>query len=310
MGTPLLGCVDEEKPNLVQKSDSEAFDRRERERFSNLDSSIRVYLGYFLSALESPLYLPRRLTIPVVSEERWSKAYAVISVTLAPILLATLWNTQKENTNSKTSLVIYMTAGLIGIVFGNLVFMATKNPSPPKHYLFPWHAAGFLMSVTWTYIIAEELVSLLVSFGNILEISPSILGLTVLAWGNSIGDLIANTAMAMKGGPDGAQIAISGCYAGPLFNTLVGIGLSFVFASWSEYPSSYVIPRDPYLYETLGFLMGGLLWALVILPKKNMRLDKFLGFGLLAIYFCFLSLSDSGYGVAVVVMEWRRRCWC
>ncbi|KAA8518291.1 hypothetical protein F0562_015826 [Nyssa sinensis] len=167
-----------------------------------------------------------------------------------------------------------MTAGLIGIVFGNLVFMATKNPSPPKHYLFPWHAAGFLMSVTWTYIIAEELVSLLVSFGNILEISPSILGLTVLAWGNSIGDLIANTAMAMKGGPDGAQIAISGCYARPLLNTLVGIGLSFVFASWSEYPSSYVIPRDPYLYETLGFLMGGLLWALVILPKKNLRLGS------------------------------------
>uniref|UniRef100_A0A5B7AKW2 Putative cation/calcium exchanger 1-like n=1 Tax=Davidia involucrata TaxID=16924 RepID=A0A5B7AKW2_DAVIN len=290
MGTPLLGCVDEEKPNLVEKGDCEALDKREMKSSSNLDSSNCAYLSWFLSVLELPLFLPRRLTIPVVSEERWSKAYAVISVTLAPILLATLWNTQKEGMDSKTRLVIYMTAGLVGIVFGNFVFVATKRSGPPKQYLFPWFAGGFLMSVTWTYIIAEELVSLLVSLGTIFGISPSVLGLTVLAWGNSIGDLIANVAMAVKGGPEGAQIAISGCYAGPLFNTLVGIGLSLVVESWSEYPSSFVIPTDPHLYETLGFLMAGLLWALVILPKKNMRLDRFLGIGLVAIYFCFLFL--------------------
>ncbi|KAA8516907.1 hypothetical protein F0562_017275 [Nyssa sinensis] len=282
MGTPLLGCVDEEKPNFVETGDYEASDLKKRR--------ICAYLGWFLCVLESPLYLPRRLTIPVVSEERWSKPFAVISVTLAPILLAALWNTQKENMGSKTSLVIYVTAGMVGIVLGIFATVATKKSSPPKKYLFPWIAGGFLMSITWTYITAEELVSLLVSLGNIFGTNTSILGLTVLAWGNSIGDFIANVAMAVNGGPDGTQVAISGCYAGPLFNTLVGIGLSLVFAAWSEYPSCYVLPTDPYLYETIGFLMGGLLWALVILPKKNMRLDRFLGLGLLTIYFCFLFL--------------------
>ncbi|XP_041024002.1 cation/calcium exchanger 1 [Juglans microcarpa x Juglans regia] len=285
---PLLGSVDDEKPILVEKTDLE--EQLQIPSFLHLNSSTCYYFTNILHVLELPLQLPRRLTIPVVSEESWSKPYAVISVTLAPLLLAAISNTQRENVGLRSSLVTYLTAGLIGMVFGNLAFVTTKKSSPPKRCLFPWLAGGFLMSVTWTYIIAEELVSLLLSIGHIIGINPSILGLTVLAWGNSLGDLIANTAMAINGGTDGVQIAISGCYAGPLFNVLMGIGLSLVLSSWSVYPSSFVIPTDPSLYETVGFLIGGLLWALVILPKKNMRLDRFLGGGLLTIYVCFLFL--------------------
>ena len=39
-------------------------------------------------------------------------------------------------------------------------------------------------------------VSLLRAFGVMFGLSNAILGLTVLAWGNSIGDMIADTAMA------------------------------------------------------------------------------------------------------------------
>ncbi|KAI5316814.1 hypothetical protein L3X38_036521 [Prunus dulcis] len=186
--TPLLGYVDEDKP--IFDTNSKASLDVNQEQNSGFS-----YLGTLIYILELPLYLPRRLTIPVVSEERWSKPYAVISVTLAPVLLAALCNTQRENQSSR-----------------------------------------------------------------------------------------------VNGGPDGAQIAISGCYAGPMFNTLVGVGISLVFSSWSEYPSSYVIPIDHSLYETIAFLMGGLLWALVILPKKDMKLDRYMGIGLVAIYLCFLFL--------------------
>ena len=290
-GIPLLGCVEDEKPYPAEKADSaDKVDDKMPESFNfNLfNSNNNNYLKKFLLFLELPLCLPRKLTIPVVSEEKWSKPYAVISVTLAPVLLAAICNTHRENVGSKRTLVTYLTAALIGMVLGNMACVTTKSTSPPRKSLFPWLAGGFVMSVTWTYIIAEELVSLLVSIGNIIGVSPSILGLTVLAWGNSLGDLIANSAMAMNGGADGAQIAISGCYAGPMFNALMGLGLPLVLSAWSEYPYPYVIPKDSSLYETLLFLMGALLWALVILPKKNMRLDKSLGAGLLTIYLCFL----------------------
>ncbi|MED6170925.1 hypothetical protein PIB30_035796 [Stylosanthes scabra] len=293
---PLLGYVDDEKPNqrlekVVEESNDDGeeqrgtFDILKHAEYRILDWK---HLGKLLQILELPLSLPRRLTIPVVSEEKWSKPYAVISVTLAPVLLATVYNTQKENASSRSSLVTYLTSSLVGIILANMACVTTKSCSPPRRCLFPWLSGGFVMSVTWTYIIAEELVSLLVSIGNIIGVSPSILGLTVLAWGNSLGDLIANGAMAMNGGPDGAQMAISGCYAGPMFNTLMGLGLPLVLSALNDYPDPYVIPKDTSLYQTILFLMGGVLWALVILPKKNMKLDKSLGVGLLTIYLCFL----------------------
>ncbi|CAJ1919536.1 unnamed protein product [Sphenostylis stenocarpa] len=285
---PLLGYVDEEKQSLAEIVVVEDKEQKAASIFGQNSLFDCIYLGKILQVLELPLCLPRKLTIPVVSEEKWSKPYAVISVTLAPVLLAVLFNTQSENVVSRNSLVTYMVAALIGIVLGNMACVTTERCSPPTKSLFPWLAGGFSMSVTWTYIIAEELVSLLISIGSIIGVSPSILGLTVLAWGNSLGDLIANGAMALNGGPDGVQMAISGCYAGPMFNTLMGLGLPLVLSAWSEHPDPYVTPKDPSLYETLLFLMGGLLWALVILPKKSMKLDKSFGAGLLSVYLCFL----------------------
>eukprot|EP00054_Salpingoeca_dolichothecata_P026520 m.190065 g.190065 ORF g.190065 m.190065 type:complete len:68 (+) comp25681_c0_seq11:19-222(+) len=46
---------------------------------------------------------------------------------------------------------------------------------------------GFIVSVIWIYIVANEIVNLLQTLGRLVGIGDAILGLTVLAWGNSIG---------------------------------------------------------------------------------------------------------------------------
>ncbi|XP_023739435.1 cation/calcium exchanger 1 [Lactuca sativa] len=281
---PLLCSVDEE--NVLHVTETHV--PCEEQAVSSMQKS---YIGTFFYVINVPFDLPRRLTIPMITKERWSKPLLVISATLAPLMVALIWNTQEEILGSNSSMVIYFVAGSTGIVLGTCTFAFTSSRNPPEKCLVLWYALGFLMSVTWTYITADELVSLLECLGNIIGISPSVIGLTILAWGNSIGDLTANVAMAMYGGADGTQIAMSGCYAGPLFNVLIGLGLSFVLVTRSNYPASYLIPQDPDMCETIGFLMIGLLWALAILPKREMRLDYTLGGGLLVIYLCFLSIK-------------------
>ncbi|KAF5946702.1 hypothetical protein HYC85_016930 [Camellia sinensis] len=298
LGAPLLGLIIDKSPisSIIDQENHElqvGEPKGIRWCLNNIEfSRFWWWFGKLLCILELPLDLPRRLTIPVISEERWSKPVAVISATLAPIFLAVIWDYYDGPPNTNQLLTVGIGASF-GIVLGVFAFFTTEVSGPPRtrKCLFPWLVGGFLMSITWTYILADELVSLLVSLGLVLGISPSILGLTVLAWGNSLGDLVSNLSMARNGGPDGVQVGISGCYAGPIFNIVVGLGLSLVFSSWAVYPSCCVIHTDSTVYETVGFLMGGLLWALVVLPIYNMRLHRFLGVGLLAIYLCFLCLK-------------------
>lgn len=64
--------------------------------------------------------------------------------------------------------------------------------------------------------------------GTATGIPGSVLGLTLLAWGNSAGDLVTNLAVAKAGFPG---MAIAGSYGGPLFNILLGIGLPMFYSS-------------------------------------------------------------------------------
>ncbi|VAI09418.1 unnamed protein product [Triticum turgidum subsp. durum] len=244
----------------------------------------RTFASGLLAAVHAPIYLPRRLTIPDIAGHRWSRPSAVASALLSPLLLAVV--------TSPTSPTVLLAGTLTGTLLAIGAAATTDAAAPPhgRYARLMWLSGGFLMSILWSYLLARELVALLVSTGIIVGVPASVLGVTVLAWGNSLGDLVADVAMATQDGTTGAQTAVAGCYAGPAFNTVVGLGLSMALAAGARYPEPYKIPVDASTYMTVAFLVAGLTWALVVLPARGMRLDATLGAGLLAVYLCFIAV--------------------
>lgn len=87
---------------------------------------------------------------------------------------------------------------------------------------------SFGMSVFWIWLFANIMIDLLKMLGLLTGLPTTLLGLTVLSWGNSIGDYMANTSIAKKGF---VEMALTGCFASPLFNILLGLGLSTLRAN-------------------------------------------------------------------------------
>ena len=58
---------------------------------------------------------------------------------------------------------------------------------------------AFVQSAVWLSQIADEVVALFQAIGNIFSVADDLLGATVLAWGETVPDLMAMIAVARAG---------------------------------------------------------------------------------------------------------------
>lgn len=117
------------------------------------------------------------------------------------------------------------------------------------------------------------------------------LGLTVLAWGNSLGDLVADVSVAKGGEP---RMAVAATFAGPLFNLLVGLGVSLLVGVWRSETGVVQlhanVPRnEAIVFTSLLFLAISLLVSLVAVPLNGFRITRGYGAFLLGVYLTFLA---------------------
>lgn len=66
-----------------------------------------------------------------------------------------------------------------------VVFTSTPTKAPVYHRAFGF--MGFIVSVVFINTIVDEIISILETLGILFDLSDSIIGLTILAWGNSLG---------------------------------------------------------------------------------------------------------------------------
>ena len=121
---------------------------------------------------------------------------------------------------------------------------------------------AFLVSMVWMDVVAGEVVSLLTAAGKICGISEALLGATVLAWGNSVGDFIANRTVARDGRP---KMAVAACFAGPTMNVLLGTAAGLAFRTFSSGDMKNIRAANE-LFVLFAFLICGLLFLLFAAP--------------------------------------------
>ncbi|KAF9087698.1 hypothetical protein BGX29_000705 [Mortierella sp. GBA35] len=148
----------------------------------------------------------------------WCQGATMVQTVIAPVFITAV----VASATGAGQMVVLVALGL-GIVLSSLVFYFSTEERPPRFYE-AFAFAGFLVAMTWIFVVANEVVGILQAVGLILGVSDAILGLTVFAMGNSLGDLVSNITIAKMGFP---QMAFSACFGGPLLiNVLLEVKLT------------------------------------------------------------------------------------
>ena len=79
------------------------------------------------------------------------------------------------------------------------VWVLTSGPLPNEMLVQVYVVFSFVSALFWINVVADELVALLATLGDILAVNHAILGLTVLGCGNSMADLAADMSVTRAG---------------------------------------------------------------------------------------------------------------
>lgn len=231
-----------------------------------------------------------QFSIPVPCDGYYCRPLLALSVTLSPCWLCYYLNDQfyfNILEQSTTTIVVVLVAIPVAIGLLVLRFAPKGSNSPRPLAAVPLTLIGFVVSATWLDLIADKLVRLLSFFAILCHIPSTIMGLTVLAWGNSSQDLIANVTVARK---DLSIMAITASFAGPVFNILVGLGLGFAILNTSgeAIPVHLDNPlRIGFLFSLLNgilVIVSGVYFGRGFIPKKY-------GYVAMVVYFLYVVVS-------------------
>ncbi|KAL0083784.1 Sodium/calcium exchanger protein-domain-containing protein, partial [Phycomyces blakesleeanus] len=170
-----------------------------------------------------------------------------------------------------------------GTVLGcilSIIVLVNTNPSQPPSWNWLLSIPGFIVALHWVFLLVNEMVSMLQALGIIFHISDAIMGLTIFALGNSMGDLVANTAIAEMGFP---TMAISACYAGPLLNTVLGVGISSTYQILKS-GKAYPLDISPTILISAGGLVVVLLSTIIVTSFNGCRVTRGLGWWMISVY--------------------------
>uniref|UniRef100_A0A8C0PLV6 Mitochondrial sodium/calcium exchanger protein n=1 Tax=Canis lupus familiaris TaxID=9615 RepID=A0A8C0PLV6_CANLF len=245
-----------------------------------------------LKVFKLPVEFLLLLTVPVVDPDKedgnWKRPLNCLHLVISPLVLALTLQSGAYGVYEIGGLVpVWAVVVIAGTVVAAVTFFATSNSEPPRfHWLFAF--LGFLTSALWINAAATEVVNILRSLGVVFRLSNTVLGLTLLAWGNSIGDAFSDFTLARQGYP---RMAFSACFGGIILNILVGVGLGCLLQISRSHTDVKLEPDGLLVWVLAGALGLSLVCSLVSVPLQCFQLNKVYGFFLLLFYSSFLVVA-------------------
>ncbi|XP_077355721.1 sodium/potassium/calcium exchanger 2 isoform X4 [Festucalex cinctus] len=157
-----------------------------------------------------------------------------------------------------------------------------RKPSSKK--FFP---ITFLGAICWIAAFSYLMVWWAHQIGETIGITEEIMGLTILAAGTSIPDLITSVIVARKGLGD---MAVSSSVGSNIFD--ITVGLPFPWLMWSLFSGLQpVVVSSNGLFCAIVLLFLMLLFVIISIAACKWRMSKLLGFIMFMLYFVFLVVS-------------------
>ncbi|XP_037897754.1 mitochondrial sodium/calcium exchanger protein-like [Glossina fuscipes] len=247
-------------------------------------------MGKTVMLMKAPVLVFLKAVIPVVDYEidgnGWSKLLNCIQIVLLPLLL--IYAIVESGT--LVSGVLYGVAAFTTIPLAVYVFKHTTVNEVPKYHRFLAAYAG-IGSMFMIYNCAAEIVSILGVLGITTHRSSSFLGCTLLAWGNSVGDLVANISLSRNGYE---KMGFAACFGGPLFTSLFGIGIAMMYSAGTspDYATDKMKVGVGAMGETLNTFMVIMLSLLICAGFfTNFICRRSMGLFMISSYLIFVIFS-------------------
>ncbi|XP_078020341.1 sodium/potassium/calcium exchanger 2 isoform X4 [Epinephelus lanceolatus] len=145
----------------------------------------------------------------------------------------------------------------------------------------------FLGAIAWIAGFSYLMVWWAHQVGETIGITEEIMGLTILAAGTSIPDLITSVIVARKGLGD---MAVSSSVGSNIFD--ITVGLPFPWLLWSLFRNLQPVQVSSNgLFCAIVLLFIMLLFVIISIAACKWRMSKLLGFIMFMLYFVFLVVS-------------------
>ncbi|KFU87855.1 Sodium/potassium/calcium exchanger 1 [Chaetura pelagica] len=157
-----------------------------------------------------------------------------------------------------------------------------RNPDSKKFFVITFFGA-----IIWIAVFSYLMVWWAHQVGETIGISEEIMGLTILAAGTSIPDLITSVIVARKGLGD---MAVSSSVGSNIFDITVGLPVPwFLYSVINGLSPVAVSSNGLFCAIVLLFLM--LLFVIISIAACKWKMNKLLGLTMFGLYFVFLIIS-------------------